>query len=155
MKVGIKGISYSATERKYLVRVIKNSKRVYLGRYSSLEEAREALNKEQGGMPTATQEEMPILSSIRAEFAPKKNKTVKNAALSKATKTPQSSKTTVLGNKTTHMKMNEKKPNKTTNETGKGLFESIVSYLLKEADSKETSVFNIVVEHIARLSKKT
>ena len=72
MKIGIKGISYSSTERRYLVRVIRDSKRVYLGRFASLEEAKQALAQEQN--EENTHEELPILASLRAEFAPKSSK---------------------------------------------------------------------------------
>ena len=76
MEIGIKGISYSATERKYLVRVKKDSKRVYVGRYSSLEEAKEALES-YANTPAKEPSGTPILESLRATFAPKSAKTSK------------------------------------------------------------------------------
>lgn len=169
MNIGIKGISYSATERKYLVRIKKDSKRVYVGRYSSLEEAKEALASYGS---TAT----PILESLRATFAPKKTKTS-----SRNTKTKVKSSSTI---KTTQqlpkaVSTNPAKPPKVqrikkgdtaeipqpTQEAAEATIQidyhrvgeislhRILTYLIKEADKRGTSIFDVVVQEVARLSK--
>lgn len=175
MKIGIKGISYSATERKYLVRVVRNAKRVYLGRYSSLEEAKQALAQEE---TNDTPEELPILSLLRAEFAPKNSKTTKKL------RSGPSNSNAVLGNKTTHVpsKVSSSKSKKLkkpkalskalTGEvagtltitgptaaeyrksTGEQMLEFILTHLLELAKERKTSVFDVIVQEVARLSKK-
>lgn len=147
MKIGIKGISYSATERKYLVRVTKNEKRVYLGRFSSLEEAKKALEENQG-QGTAKQEN-PILASIRAEFAPKKAKTQRDMNNVLSSKPNSGS----VKNLPTAVK-SDSAPAKKHLKSDQSLFESILLYLLDQANVRKTSVFDVVVQEVARLSKK-
>lgn len=178
MKIGIKGISYSATERKYLVRVIRDSKRVYLGRFASLEEAKQALDQEENKENTS--EELPILSALRAQFASKKtNKKSKRDSIAKPTPKPS---VFILNNssKKTPSKVNSKKPevlSKALKEessevvtgdwTIKGMdvevyrrssanqvLELILTRLLEMADERRTSVFEVIIQEVARLSKK-
>lgn len=178
MKIGIKGISYSATERKYLVRVMRDSKRVYLGRFSSLEEAREAL--EQENKKDTPDEELPILSSLRAEFASKKpNNKSKKVSVAKPTPKPD---VFVLSSssKKTSSKVKSKKPevlSKVLKEESSGVvtgdwtvkgfdaedyrrssanqfLELLLTRLLEIADERKTSVFDVIVQEVTRLSKK-
>ena len=159
MKIGIKGISYSTTERKYLVRVTKNSKRIYLGRFSSLDEAKSALEAEQCAQNKPNNDQ-PILSALRAEFAPKKPKSTKNSA--KVTTNKKQSTTPV---KTMSLK-NSKQPENYNNvfknvsvssmdkvDQRKLTLHGILRYLMEEADKRKTSVFDVVVQEIASLVK--
>ena len=143
MKTGTKGISYSATERKYLVRVTKNAKRVYLGRFSSLEEAKRALEEENG---TPQRGEMPILAQLQAEFAPKKTK--------KSTKNNDVLHNFVTQKTTMQPKQKQTAKKEPTPPSNKSLFESILAYLLEQANAKKTSVFDVIVQEVARMSKK-
>lgn len=149
MEIGIKGISYSSTERKYLVRVKTDSKRVYVGRYSSLEEAKEALESYTDA--PKTQSTTPILESLRATFAPKSAKT---------SKSPKPSKVKSL--ETTKNLPKPVQPSQKGTETskqidyhklGEATLLRILSYLIKEADKRGTSVFDVVVQEVAKLSK--
>lgn len=180
MKIGIKGISYSATERKYLVRVIRDSKRVYLGRYSSLEEAKQALNQEENKEDIP--EELPILSSLRAEFSAKKpNNKSKKVSVGNPTPKPA---VFILNNssKKTPSKVKSKKPEAPSKvlkdessgivtgdyrprvtapteveyrrSTGDQILELAIGRLLEMADERKTSVFEVIVQEVARLSKK-
>ena len=181
MKIGIKGISYSATERKYLVRVVRDSKRIYLGRFSSLEEAKQALNQEENKENTS--EDLPILSALRAEFASKKSKNKsKKASVAKPTPKPD---VFVLNNssKKPPSKVRSKKPevlskvlkDKTQDVATTGDYRIIVhgatqadydkqianktlelllKRLLEMADERSTSVFDVIVQEVARLGKK-
>lgn len=175
MKIGVKGISYSVTERKYLVRVFRNSKTIYLGRFSSLEEAKQALEQEEN--KENSPEELPILASLRAEFSPKngkKSKKVKSTFITNSTKEP--TKTT---SKVTHKPQKTKKPkvlSKVLKEedlivksdwqisgpseadyrrsSANQVLELILTRLLEMADERNTSVFDVIVQEIAKLSKK-
>jgi hypothetical protein len=224
MEIGIKGISYSVTERKYLVRIKKDSKRVYVGRYSSLEEAKEALESYVDS--PKTQSTTPILESLRATFAPKKTKTSsyktksskpkssepikKTATLTKKTKVANKPKTyqytvvdepkdNVIGseafekvfvptveNKPKYINISrafveetasvDSKKNSLTSADLKRMglqtvtidnsfIESInhtaaennllliLKYLVKEADKRGTSVFDVIAQEVAKLSK--
>lgn len=169
MEIGIKGISYSATERKYLVRVIKDSKRVYVGRYSSLEEAKEAL--ESYADAPKTQSTTPILESLRATFAPKSAKTSKPSKakssktveitkkdVKRVSQTPNTPKVAV---KTVRIDMHHQAVNVINNEeigsmahaAAENNLHLILKYLIKEADKRGTSVFDVVVQEVAKLSK--
>lgn len=175
MNIGIKGISYSATERKYLVRTRKNSKTVYIGRYASLEEAKEALAS-YGSTSNKETSNTPILESLRATFAPKKTKTssrntktkVKSSGttkttqqLSKAvsTKTAKPSKvqrikksdTVVLPQPT--QEATEATIQIDYHKVGEISLHRILSYLIKEADKRGTSIFDVIVQEVARRSK--
>lgn len=176
MKIGIKGISYSTTERKYLVRVVRNSKRVYLGRFSSLEEAKQALDQEEN--KENTHEELPILSALRAEFASKKSgKKSKNVTVAKPTPKPDVFVNVNNRPAKKPSKVKSKEPevlskvlnSKTVTSDGtiKGLttedyrrisanqvLELILTRLLELADEKKTSVFDVIVQEVERLSKK-
>ena len=212
MKIGIKGISYSSTERRYLVRVIRDSKRVYLGRFASLEEAKQALAQEQN--EENTHEELPILASLRAEFAPKsskkttqktRGKSVNNVLGNKSTHVPskpasrakQSPKTQTVKKSETFTKVLKETANKevfpslkdlpavyfsnslaeemenskviissqdidkmklTVDQVqamqSRALFNRILMYLLEEAEKRSTSVFDVIAQEIAKLSKK-
>jgi len=172
MKIGINGISYSKTERKYLVRTYKDSKTVYLGRFSSLEEAQAALRAHEE--PEQTQDSnTPILNSIRAQFAPTKKSNKKKVSVAKSTPKPD---VFVLNNKS---HVTTKKPSKiksssksavgtpTGELTVKGIDEAalnkqlaqktldlILNYLVELADERQTTVFNVIVHEVARLVKK-
>lgn len=172
MEIGIKGISYSATERKYLVRVIKDSKRVYVGRYSSLEEAKEAL--ESYADAPKTQSTTPILESLRATFAPKKTKTSSHKTKSSKSKSLEPVKILTKTIKVTN-DVAPKRPSKAGsltreefNATGLQMIMDvdsvnhaaaennlriILKYLIREADKRGTSVFDVVVQEVAKLSK--
>ncbi len=178
MKIGIKGISYSATERKYLVRIIRDSKRVYLGRFSSLEEAKQALDQEQNKQDTP--EELPILSALRAEFASRKSG--KKPKVSVAKPTPKPDVFVSVHNRPVKKpsKVKPKKPevlSKVLKEESQVVttgdwrisgpsqadydksvanktLELILKRLLEMADERRTSVFDVIVQEVARLSKK-
>lgn len=181
MKVGIKGISYSATERRYLVRVVQDSNRIYLGRFHSLEEAQAALRAYEEA-PAQEQENTPVLNSIRAQFASKKsNNKSKKVSVAKPTPKPD---VFVLSNpsKKTSSKVKEKKPEVLSkvlkNEdlvatigdlriTAQGIdqasydrrvanqtLELLLKRLLEMAEERGTSVFDVIVQEVARLSKK-
>lgn len=188
MNIGIKGISYSTTERKYLVRTRKNSKTVYIGRYSSLEEAKEALAS-YSDVPSKEASNTPILESLRATFASKKTKTTSYKTKSSKS-TGKSSDTvkitkenvkkvpkTLKGSNATMIFTEKPKVSKKSNvdelmEVQEMIFKStidndaikhnageqhlhtILKYLLKEADKRETTVFDVVVQEVAKLSKK-
>jgi len=161
MEIGIKGISYSATERKYLVRVIKDSKRVYVGRYSSLEEAKEAL--ESYADAPKTQSTTPILESLRATFAPKSTKTSKPSKAKSSESVKVIKKTTkrlpkVINTKKAKPVQLPQEAVETTTEVdyhkvGEVLLRRILRFLTKEADRRGTSVFDVVVQEVAKLSK--
>ena len=172
MKIGIKGISYSATERKYLVRIHKESKRVYLGRFSSLEEAQAALRAHEGGEEQQNSN-TPILNSLRAQFAPAKKSNKNKVAVAKPTPKPD----VFVLNKKSHVTTSSKSKSKVSKEPRKtsiidsdeGLqitgfdlrknasaqaFELILNHLLELADERKTSVFDVIAQEVARLSKK-
>lgn len=162
MKIGVKGISYSTTERKYLVRVKTDSKRVYVGRYSSLEEAKEALASYNGS--SAEPSDTPILHSIRSNFAPAKTSKspkpskVKSLETAKATKrTTNHLLKTVNTQKTKPARLSQETVETTTqadyHKVGENSLRRILSYLIKEADKRGTSVFDVVVQEVAKLSK--
>lgn len=181
MKIGIKGISYSATERKYLVRVVRDSKRVYLGRFSSLEEAKQALSQEENKEDTP--EELPILSALRAEFASKKsNNKSKKVSVAKPTPKPdvfvsvhnrpakkpskvktkepevlskvlkEESSGVVTGDWRLHATVPAEDVHR--RNTGNQILELLLARLLEMADERKTSVFDVIVQEVARLSKK-
>lgn len=181
MKVGIKGISYSTTERKYLVRVIKDSKRVYLGRFSSLEEAKQALEAE--GKETKNTD-TPILESLRASFAPKKAKTSSYKTKSSKSQSSEPVKMTqktatslakktkaVSKSKVKHIVVDEPKDLNTNDVkftttslltmdvdsinhvAAENNLRIILKYLIREADRRGTSVFDVIVQEVAKLSK--
>lgn len=182
MNIGIKGISYSTTERKYLVRAKKDSKRVYVGRFSSLEEAKEALASHED-VPARELSNTPILESLRATFAPKKTKTTSYKAKSSKSKGKSSDavKTIKEPAKQLSKPVKVKVANKSATQRIKksdavGLSEPsqeaaeatiqidyhrvgeislhrILSYLIKEADKRGTSVFDVIVQEVARRSK--
>jgi hypothetical protein len=157
MEIGIKGISYSVTERKYLVRVKKDSKRVYVGRYSSLEEAKEALES-YANTPAKEPSATPILESLRATFAPKSAKTSKPSKVKfsepvKVTKQPKA-----IGIKKVKSVQQPQEAAETSKQIdyhklGEATLLRILTYLIKEADKRGTSVFDVVVQEVARLSK--
>jgi hypothetical protein len=152
MKMNVKGISYSATERKYLVRIFRNSKRVYLGRFSSFDEAKKALHEEENRV--VVQDEQPILSALRAEFA-SKNKKNKNVATAKPAKKPNIF-VKMRNNVETNPSKNKKTPvakNKNSKEIDTTI-ELIIKRLLEMADEQKTSVFDVIVREVARLSKQ-
>jgi hypothetical protein len=165
MEIGIKGISYSATERKYLVRVKKDSKRVYVGRYSSLEEAKEAL--ESYTETPKAQSTTPILESLRATFAPKSAKTSKPSKVKfsepvKVTKQPKAIGTKKVKSvqqpqEATSADLLVKDYSATLSAMNQVQAERnlhlILKYLLIEADKRGTSVFDVVVQEVAKLSK--
>lgn len=168
MNIGIKGISYSTTERKYLVRAKKNSKRVYVGRFSSLEEAKEALASHEN-VPVKETSNTPILESLRATFALKKTKTLGPKTKSEV-KSSNKTKTTKQTVKPSPKAVNVKKikvtkPVQSSQEVAESTIQidyhrvgeislhRILSYLIKEADKRETSVFDVIVQEIARRSK--
>lgn len=181
MKIGIKGISYSATERKYLVRVVRDSKRVYLGRFASLEEAKQALDQEENKQNSP--EELPILSALRAEFATKKsNNKSKKVSVAKPTPKPDVFVKVNNGPAKKPSKVKAKEPevlSKVLKEESSGVvtgdyritsqvldetyyrrstadktLELLLTRLLEMADERKTSVFDVIVQEVARLSKK-
>ena len=162
MEIGIKGISYSATERKYLVRIKKDSKRVYVGRYSSLEEAKEALES-YVNTPAKEPSSTPILESLRATFAPKSAKTskpskVRSSEPVKMTKqTIKSLPKTVDTKKAKSIEQSQEAAETSKqidyHKLGEATLLRILTYLIKEADKRGTSVFDVVVQEVAKLSK--
>lgn len=164
MEIGIKGISYSATERKYLVRVKKDSKRVYVGRYSSLEEAKEALESHEGAVKPSS--DTPILESLRATFAPKKLKTtksskVKSSEVIKVIQPKVANKSKVQNiKKTDAVKASRSAQDSVEavaqvdyHKVGEISLHRILTYLIKEADKRGTSVFDVIVQEVAKRSK--
>lgn len=172
MKIGIKGISYSATERKYLVRIHKESKRVYLGRFSSLEEAQAALRAHEGETEQQNSN-TPILNSLRAQFAPAKKSNKNKVAVAKPTPKPD----VFVLNKKSHVTASSKPKSKVSKEprktattgsyegpqitgfdlsksAGNQALELILKRLLELAEERETSVFDVIAQEVARLSKK-
>ena len=172
MKIGIKGISYSATERKYLVRVHKESKRVYLGRFSSLEEAQAALRAHEGETEQQNSN-TPILNSLRAQFAPAKKSNKNKVSVAKPTSKPD----VFVLNRKSHVTANGKSKSKVSKEprkvatgssyeglqitgfdlsksAGDQALELILKRLLELAEERETSVFDVIAQEVARLSKK-
>lgn len=171
MEIGIKGISYSATERRYLVRVKKDSKRVYIGRYSSLEEAKEALASHEGSNMKSPSD-TPILESLRATFTPKKTKPSKTKdktpSITKVNKKPlKDLPKTVVANqsKVKHIKKGaaaeSTKPTQASeaviqidyHRVGEVALHRILSYLIKEADKRGTSIFDVITQEVARRAK--
>ena len=180
MKIGIKGISYSATERKYLVRVHKESKRVYLGRFSSLEEAQAALRAHEGETEQQNSN-TPMLNSLRAQFAPAKKSNKNKVSVAKPVHKPD---VFVLNNKSTKKpsKVKSKKPEVLSKvlkeessgavtsdwrlhvtvptediyrrDTGNQILELAIKRLLELAEERDTSVFDVIAQEVARLSKK-
>lgn len=170
MKIGIKGISYSTTERKYLVRTKKNSKTIYVGRFSSLEEAKEALALCEG--KTTVSSNTPILESLRASFASKKPKPSKHKtktskvkfqeSTSKPTKVKHSSaikvnktntKTTPKATNSNAQVTNKSNTQITQHDIKEAALHSIVLFLLNEADRKKTTVFDLVMQEVERLAR--
>jgi hypothetical protein len=161
MEIGIKGISYSATERKYLVRVKKDSKRIYIGRYSSLEEAKEALESHEVAMKSSS--DTPILESLRATFTPKKPKTtklskVKSSEVIKVIQPKVVNKSKVQNIKKTDAARTSQNLAETTTQVdyhkvGEISLHRILTYLIKEADKRGTSVFDVIVQEVAKRSK--
>ena len=174
MKIGIKGISYSATERKYLVRIHKDSKRVYLGRFSSLEEAQAALRAHEGETEQQNSN-TPILNSLRAQFAPARKSNKKNVAVAKPTPKPDvfvlSSKSRVTTGGKPKVKSKVTKDLSVTGSVSETTvssvdqellnrsladktFELILMRLLELAYERKTSVFAVIAQEVARLSEK-
>lgn len=174
MKTEIPGITYRADRRRYVVRKYENGREVNVGSFHSIEEAKKAL---QANPEVSKTSETPILDALRSEFVTKKTNKQSSGAilmgsqkkLSGVAKKPSAHKPTEKVKLVTKEKefeepvtatdfsvgsVTELNADSLSSVHGKATLHLILKFLLKEAEVRQTSVFNVVVQEVEKLSKK-